>query len=120
MQLTLETAAEDCGVPSSTAPAASVAIQAGLVEGMWVHDRLRDAWAFRALIMDDPDGYPFCDPRDSDYRRSYSASGGGVMSVPLPLCSQLHHVPREAWRLLQKMYKQTVTPLVSVECFDVV
>lgn len=67
----LERMLQDCKIPGATKPLEALQVEEYAVAAMWLHDRLRDALLWRALLMEAPERYPFSPPSEWHYLRRY-------------------------------------------------
>eukprot|EP00798_Chlamydomonas_sp_ICE-L_P018316 gene18316-24778_t len=70
LQLMMERALEDCALQPTIKPIEAQALCNYLLAAIWVHDRLRDACAWRALLMEHPEKFPYT-PYQSQYLRRF-------------------------------------------------
>ncbi|KAG2448660.1 hypothetical protein HYH02_006017 [Chlamydomonas schloesseri] len=101
LALALERSLAECRVPAATAPNDVMAISEYFVAGMWVHDRLRDALAWRSMLMESPEAFPFAPPRVCVFLRRYHSP------APPLVCSLAP--PPAAVEALQAAYTAKVT-----------
>ncbi|GAX75359.1 hypothetical protein CEUSTIGMA_g2803.t1 [Chlamydomonas eustigma] len=77
LHLLTERVVAECCPSFSTHPLKAQEITEYLLHGVWSHDRIRDALAWRSMLMDQPELYPFRPAHEGHYLRRFHR--------PLPL-----------------------------------